>query len=57
MVIWDGEDYLKEVDRQLSDNKVYRDVKYTKNMLSLLVDKSHKIFKVYLKEIYIRKRT
>ena len=44
VVIWDREDYLKEADRQLSDNKIYRDVEYSKNMLSSLVDKSNKIF-------------
>ena len=49
MVIWDREDYLKEADRQRSDNKIYRDVEYTKNMLSSLVDKLIKYFKVYLK--------
>ena len=49
MVIWDREGYLKEADRQLSDKKIYRDVEYTKNMLSSLVDKLIKYFKVYLK--------
>ena len=52
MVIWDRDDYLKEADRQLVNNKSigmyrdvkYRDVKYTKNILSLLVDKSNMIF-------------
>ena len=44
MVIWDRGDYLKEADRQLVNNKSYRDVKYTKNILSLLVDKSNMIF-------------
>ena len=37
VVIWDREDYLKEGDRQLSDNRNFR---YTKNMLSSLVDKT-----------------
>ena len=49
MVVWDREGYLKEADRQLSDDKIYRDVEYTKNMLSSLVDKLIKYFKVYLK--------
>ena len=44
MVIWDRGDYLKEADGQLVNNKSYRDVKYTKNILSLLVDKSNMIF-------------
>ena len=58
MVIWDREDYLKEADRQLSDNKIYRNVKNTKNMLSSLVDKSNKIFQSLSKKKYIsEKRT
>ena len=44
VVIWDREDYLKEADTQLIDNKIYRDVKYTKNMLSSIVEKNNKIF-------------
>ena len=34
VVIWDREDYLKEADRQLSDTKIYKVVKYTKKMFS-----------------------
>ena len=56
VVIWDGKDYLKDVDRQFSDNKVYRDVKYTKNMLSLLVDKSNKIFQSLSKRNIYQKK-
>ena len=44
VVIWEREYCLKEVDRQLSDSKIYRDVKYTKDMLFSLVDKYNKIF-------------
>ena len=44
VIIYDREDSLKEADRQLSDKKTYRDVKYTKNILSSIVDKSNKIF-------------
>ena len=56
VVIWDREDYLKEADRQLSDNKIYRDVEYTKNMLSSLVDKSNKIFQSLSKKKYISEK-
>ena len=38
MVIWDREDYLKEADRQVSGTNIYRDVKYTKNIIYSLVD-------------------
>ena len=54
MVIWDREDYLKEADsRQFSYKRTYRDVQYTKNMLSSLVDKSNKIFQSLSKKNYI----
>ena len=36
MVIWDGDNYLKEADRELSDNKIYRGVEYTKNEFAKL---------------------
>ena len=52
MVIWDREGYHKEADRQLSDNKIYRDVEYVKNMLSSLVAKSNKIFQSLSKKKY-----
>ena len=52
VVIWDRENYVKKADRQLSDNKVYMDVKYTKNMFSSLVDKSNKIFQSLPKKKY-----
>ena len=29
VVIWDTKDYLREADRQLSDIKIYRDIKFT----------------------------
>ena len=38
VVIWDREDYLNEADR-LHDDEIYSDVKYTKNVLSSLVNK------------------
>ena len=53
VVIWDREYYLKETDRQLSNNETYRDVKYIKNMLSSLVDKWNKIFQSLSKKKYI----
>ena len=56
MLIWDRQDYLKEADRQLSDNKIYRDVELTKIMLSSLVDKVIKYFKVYLKRNTYQKK-
>ena len=56
VVIWDREDYLKEADRQLSDSKICRDVKDTKNMLSSLVDKSNKTSQSLSKKKYISEK-
>ena len=56
VVIWDREDHLKEADRQLSDNKIYRDVEYSKNMLSPLVGKSNKILQSLSKKKYISEK-
>ena len=53
MVIWDREDYLKEADRQFSSTNIYRDAKYTKNMLYSLADKSNKILHGPSKTKYI----
>ena len=55
-MIWDREDYLKEADSQLSDNKNYRDVEYTKNLLCSLVDKSCKKFQSLSKKKYISEK-
>ena len=54
VVIWDREDYLKEADR-LHDNEIYSDVKYTKNVLSSLVNKST-IFQSLSKKKYISEK-
>ena len=53
VAICDREDYLKEADRQLSDNKIYRDAEYSKNILSSIVDKSNKIFQSLFKMKHI----
>ena len=53
VVIWDREDYLKEGDRQLSDNKIYTNFRYAKNMLSSLVDKT---FQSLSKKKYISEK-
>ena len=56
VIIWDREDCLNEADRQLSDNKIHRDVKCTKYMLSSLVDKSNMIFQSLSKKKYISEK-
>ena len=42
--------------RQLIDDKIYRDVKYTKNMLYLLIDNRNKIFQCLSKKKYISEK-
>ena len=44
VVVWDRQDYLKEAERQLSDRRIYKEVKVTEKDLVDLVDKSNKIF-------------
>ena len=44
VVVWDRNDYLLEVERQLSDSKVYRDVSNTANILSKLSETSNRMF-------------
>ena len=44
VVVWDRNDYLLEAERQLSDNKVYRDVNITENILSKLSETSNRMF-------------
>ena len=46
----DGNDYLTEAERQLSDTKVYRDV--SKNVLSKLSETSNKILVVLKGEVF-----
>ena len=40
IVVWDGLDYFKEAKRQLSDGRIYKEVKDTKKDLVDLVDKN-----------------
>ena len=44
VVTWDRQDYLKEAERQLSYNSIYKEVKVTEKDLIDLVDKSNIIF-------------
>ena len=47
VVVWCRDDYIKEVENQLRNNTVYKDVNFEKTMLSDLVDKSNKFFKSF----------
>ena len=44
VVIWDSEDYVQEVSKQLRDTNVYKDVKFNENILTGLVERSNKMF-------------
>ena len=43
VVVWDRDDYLQEASRQLRDTNIYKDVKYNKNILTGLVERSNKL--------------
>ena len=45
MVVWYRDDYIKEANKQLEDNTVYKDFNFKETILSDLVDKSNIIFK------------
>ena len=45
IVVWDRADYLREAEKQLSDKKVYKEVQFKKQMLSILVDTSNNFFR------------
>ena len=44
MVVWDRTDYLKEVERQLSDENPYEEIKITVKGQVKLVEISNKLF-------------
>ena len=46
VVVWCRDDYIKEAENQLKHNTVYKDVNFKETMLSDLVDKSNKFFKI-----------
>ena len=45
VVVWDREDYIAEVSKQLSDESVYKSVKFKDKILQDLAGKSNGIFK------------
>ena len=55
-VIWDRADYLREVEKQLSDKNVYQEVQFKKQMLSNLVDSSNKFLGVLKRRDLLRRR-
>ena len=45
MVVWDMSDCFQEASRQLQDENIYENVRFSKNILIDLVERSNKIFK------------
>ena len=45
IIIWNRLDYLKEVNKQLSNKNVYKEVEFKEKMLTELVETSNKFFK------------
>ena len=50
VVVWDRDDYVKEVQKQLGDGNVYRKANYIEKLLPELVDKSNSFFKEFKRE-------
>ena len=46
IVLWDRSDYLHEASRQLQNQNIFENVKFNENILTDLVEKSNKIFKL-----------
>ena len=44
VVVWDRTDYLKEAERQLSDEKTYEEIRITEKDQATLVKKSNNLF-------------
>ena len=42
-MIWDHSDYMREVEKQLSDKTIYRDVTLNSNIIPNLTKKINKI--------------
>ena len=45
VAVWDRDDYLSEVEKQLYDKPIYKDVSFNEKILNDLVASSNKIFK------------
>ena len=55
VVVWDRADYLRGAEKQLSDENVYQEVQFKKQMMSNLVDTLHKNLELlYIKIFHIR---
>ena len=44
MVVWDKAGYMLEAEKNLNDKREYKEIKFNKNVLTDLVEKSNKIF-------------
>ena len=45
MVVWDRHEYLKEVEKQLSDKNVYKEIEFKEKLIQDLTETSNKIFR------------
>ena len=46
VVVWGRVDYIKEVQKQLKDENLYKKINFKDQNLSELIDKSNQFFKV-----------
>ena len=52
VVVWDRTDYLLEVEKHLSDSSTYKEVRFGDKELFKLMEKSNKMFRRLVKEMY-----
>ena len=52
VVVWDRTDYLLEVEKHLSDSSTYNEVWFEDKELLKLMEKSNKMFRRLVKEMY-----
>ena len=45
VVVWDRNDYIAEVEKQLTDENIYQDINFKDKTLQELADYSNKLFK------------
>ena len=56
MVVWCRDDYIKEVNKQLEEKTVYKDVNFKETILLDLVHKSNETFKSLYTSKFLRRK-
>ena len=56
VVVWCRNNYINEVNKQLEEKTLYKDINFKETILSDLVDKSNRIFKSFYTRKYITEK-